>query len=138
MPLIAFPLLLIPFAIYNMVAFLLDLSFGDTLFVIPLLEQRTFPVTTGDGLIALSLLLLYFELLKVTRINRKLVTDHILSLVLLGGMIYEFLSVPKAATSTFLILVVLSFIDVIGGLSLVNRTARDEELVAADEISPEV
>ena len=39
MYLIAFPLLLIPFALYNMVAFLLDLSFDDTLFELPLLEH---------------------------------------------------------------------------------------------------
>jgi hypothetical protein len=138
MYLIAFPLLLIPFAIYNMIAFLLGLSLDDTLFVVPLLDQRTMPVTTGDALVGLSVLLLYLELLKVTRLNRKLVTDHILSLILFGGMVFEFLSVPKAATSTFLILLTLSFVDVIGGLSLVNRMARAEELAALDEISPEL
>ena len=48
MYLIAFPLLLIPFALYNMIAFLLSLPFTDTLFSIPLLEGRRLPVTTSD------------------------------------------------------------------------------------------
>ena len=121
MYLIAFPLLLIPFALYNMVAFLLDLSFDDTLFELPLLAQRTMPVTTGDALMILGVLLLYLEILKVSRLNRKLITDHILSLLLLGGMIYELLAVPKAATATFLVLLALSLVDVIGGFSFVSR-----------------
>jgi hypothetical protein len=136
MYLIAFPLLLVPFALYNMVAFLLDLSFDDTLFEIPLLGQRTLPVTTGVGLMILGVLVLYLELLKVSRLNRKLVTDHILSLILLGGMIYELLAVPKAATATFLVLLALSFVDVVGGLSLVSR-APVAEAEPADELSAE-
>src|SRR5580693_9312414 len=113
MYLITFPLLLIPFALYNMVAFLLDLSFDDTLFEVPLLAQRTLPVTTGDSLMILGVLLLYLEILKVSRLNRKLITDHVLSLILFGGMTFEFLAVPKAATTTFLVLLALSFVDLI-------------------------
>ena len=123
MYLIAFPLLLVPFALYNMVAFLLDLSFDDTLLELPLLAQRTMPVTTGDGLMILGVLLLYLEILKVSRLNRKLITDHVLSLILFGGMVYELLAVPQAATATFLVLLTLSFVDVIGGFSFVTRIA---------------
>src|SRR6266568_3433408 len=123
MYLIAFPLLLVPFALYNMVAFLLDLSFGDTLLDIPLLSGRTMPVSTGDFLMVLGILLLYLEFLKVT-LRRKPVTDHMLSLILLGGMAIELLAVPKAQTSPFLILLALSFVDVVGGFSLAPRTRR--------------
>jgi hypothetical protein len=138
MYLIAFPLLLIPFALYNMVAFLLDLSFDDTLYELPLLAQRTMPVTTGDALMILGVLLLYLEVLKVSRLNRKLITDHILSLLLFGGMIYELLAVSKAATATFLVLVALSFVDVIGGFSLVSRAAPPQvEPEAADHFPAE-
>src|SRR5260370_1370325 len=54
MYLIAFPLLLIPFALYNMVLFLLSLPFTDTLFSIPLIEGRRLPVTTCEGMAATS------------------------------------------------------------------------------------
>ena len=59
MYLIAFPLLLIPFALYNMIAFLLDMQFSTTLFILPLLSGSNMPVSTGDMLVMLALLLLY-------------------------------------------------------------------------------
>jgi hypothetical protein len=137
MDLIAFPLLLVPFALYNMVAFLLNMSFGDILLRIPLLGGRSLPVTTGDAIVLLALLLLYLEFLKVTRLYRRPVMDHLLSLILLGAMVFEFLTLPKAATSTFLILLALSLIDVIGGLSLAPRRRRAWHAVAADRFPDE-
>lgn len=124
MYLIAFPLLLVPFALYNMVAFLLGLSFGDTLFTIPLRAGRSLPVSTGDAIVLMGILFIYLEFLKVMRLRRKPVTDHLLSLVLLGVMGYELLVLPKAATSAFLMLLALSIVDVIGGLSLAPPRPR--------------
>ena len=51
MYLIAFPLLLIPFVLYNMIIFLLNMPFSEVVFSIPLLEGRRLPVTTGDLLV---------------------------------------------------------------------------------------
>jgi hypothetical protein len=45
-------------------------------------------------------------------------------MVLFLGMTIEFISVQRAATSTFLILVALSFVDVIGGFTITIRTAQ--------------
>src|SRR5690242_5737815 len=104
MYMITIPLLLVPFVLYNMVAFLLNLSFGDMLFSIPLLAGRSLAVSTGDAIVLLGVLFLYFEFLKVMRLGHRRVMDHILSLLLLGVMTFEFLAVPKAATSTFLTL----------------------------------
>ena len=41
MYLIGFPLLLIPFALYNIVAFLLNMSLDDKALTIPLLDERS-------------------------------------------------------------------------------------------------
>jgi hypothetical protein len=136
MYLIAFPLLLVPFALYNMVAFLLGLSFGDTLFEIPLLSGRTMPVNTGDFLMVLGVLLIYLEFLKVTRFRRKPVMDHMLSLILFGAMAFEFSAVPKAQTSPFLVLLTLSFVDVVGGFSLVPRRQRPAPAVETPDPFP--
>jgi hypothetical protein len=121
MYLIALPLLLLPFALYNMVAFLLNLSFGDMVFSIPLLAGRSLPVSTGDAIVLLGVLCLYLEFLKVMRLGHRPLIDHLLSLILFGAMAFELLAVPQAATSTFLTLLALSLIDVIGGLSLAPR-----------------
>jgi len=133
MYLIAFPLLIIPFALYNMIAFLLSLEFSTTLFDVPLLSGRSMPVSTGDMLILLGVLLLYLEILKATRLSSKAITDHVLSMVLFLAMTIEYISVQRAATSTFLILVALSFVDVIGGFTITIRTAqRDISLESAE------
>src|SRR5262249_41715350 len=120
--LIAFPLLIIPFALYNMIAFLLDTDFHQQVFSIPLLSGKSMDVSTGDILVVMSVLLLYVEILKSTRLSSKAIVDHVLSMVLLLAMVIEFISVQRAATSTFLIITALSFVDVIGGFPIPNPT----------------
>ena len=136
MYLIAFPLLLVPFALYNMVAFLLDLSFDTALFGFSLLSGQSVAVSAGDVLVILGVLLLYVEILKVTRLAAKAVMDHLLSMMLFAAMAFEFVSVQRAATSTFLVLLVLSFVDVISGLSLaIPASPRGIALETPDQMS---
>ncbi|MCC6888130.1 MAG: hypothetical protein IT536_06295 [Hyphomicrobiales bacterium] len=133
MYLIAFPLLLIPFALYNMVAFLLDMNFATALFELPLLSGRRMAVSTGDLLILLGVILLYVEILKATRLAGRAIVDHVLSFVLFIVMVIEFIAVDRAATSTFLILMALSFVDVIGGFTVTIRTAQRDIAVDRPE-----
>jgi hypothetical protein len=124
MYLIAFPLLLIPFVLYNMIAFLLGIEFSTTVVTMPLLSGARMPVSMGDLLVVFSILLLYLEILKATRLSSKAMIDHVLSVVLFSVMVVEFMVVPPAATSSFMLLMTLSFIDVIGGLTITIRTAQ--------------
>ena len=124
MYLVGFPLLLIPFAIYNMIAFLFRIGFSDTLFSIPMMSKATLNVTTSDLLIILSIFLLFIEIVKATRVGIRSIVDHILSFILFIVMLGEFMIVPWAATSTFLLLVVIAFVDVVGGFSVSIRTAQ--------------
>ena len=134
MYLIAFPLLLIPFVLYCMVAFLLDMDFTTKLFDVPLLAGRSMAVSTGDLLVLLGIVLLYVEILKATRMSSKAIMDHVLSLALFVGMVVEFMLVPQAATPTFFLLTVLAFVDVITGVSVSARPRRSEiVLEGADE-----
>jgi len=136
MSLIAIPLLLIPFALYNMLAFLLNLTFSETLFGVALISGARLSVSTGDILVVIGALLLYVEIVKATRLGSKAIVDHVLSLILLIGMALEFLTVQRAATGTFLILTVLSFVDVVGGFSITIRTAqRDVAFERVDDAS---
>ena len=129
MYLIAFPLLLIPFALYNMVAYLLDMDFHQRVFGVPLLSGKSMDVSMGDIIVLLAVLLLYIEILKSTRMSTKAIMDHVLSMVLFMAMVVEFIAVSRAATSTFLIMTSLSFVDVIGGFTITIRTAqRDIEI----------
>ena len=136
MYLVGFPLLLIPFAIYNIIAFLFGTGFNDTLFTIPMMSKATLNVTTSDMLLILSIFLLFVEILKSTRVGTRSIIDHVLSFVLFIVMLGEFMMVPRAATSTFLLLLVIAFVDVIGGFSVSIRTAqRDIGLEGVDQLS---
>ena len=50
--------------------------------------------------------------------------DHALSLILFLGMLVEFLLVKQAASATFFLLLVISFIDVLGGFAVSLRSAQ--------------
>jgi hypothetical protein len=134
--LVGFPLLLIPFAIYNIIAFLMPgVSWGGVLATVHMVSKADWTMTAGDMLIALGILLLFGEMLKSTRIGIRTVVDHGLSLILFLGMLVEFLLVPQAATSTFCLLLVLSFVDVLGGFAVTLRTAqRDLTVEGIDHI----
>jgi hypothetical protein len=132
MYLIAFPLLLIPFVLYNMIIFLLNMPFSEVVFSIPLMSERRLPVTTGDLLVMLGMLLLYVEVLKAARLGSKGVMDHVLSFALFVGMAAELVLVPRAMTTTLLLLTALAFVDVIIGVSFIGRR-KPREIVLEDD-----
>ena len=51
MYLVGFPLLLIPLAIYNIIAFLFNLGFKDTLFTVHMMSGADLGVTTSAQLV---------------------------------------------------------------------------------------
>jgi hypothetical protein len=130
--LVGFPLLIIPLAIYNMIAFLTPPPDGwaTKLYTLHLLSGLDWSVTLGDAFIAGTLLLLFIEVVKAT--GAKSAVDHVLSLLVFGGAVAEFLLVQQAANSTFAILTAICFIDVIAGLSIRFRVSRRERQIAAD------
>jgi hypothetical protein len=123
--LLGFPLLLIPFALYNIIAFLMPgLSFAEAMMAVELPSGARLPVSAGDLLAIFALFVLYVEILKTTRLGRRSFVDHLLALVLFAAMVVELALVPQAATATFLLLVALGLIDVISGFSVAGRGRR--------------
>ena len=134
MYLIGFPLLVIPFAIYNMIAFLMPgLNWTDKIATIHLMSGQDWTVTTEDVLIAFAILLLAGEIMKATRISTRSIVDHILSLLLFIAMLVEFLLVKQAGSSTFFILMVTSIVDVVAGFTVTTRTAQRDLMVEKAE-----
>jgi hypothetical protein len=122
---VAFPLLLIAFAIYNMVAFLTPgVSWIAPLFTVNMPSGAGWAVSVGDILIAFALFLLFFEVLKAARNTARSVFDHVLSTLIFIAALVEFLLVREAGTSVFAILLIIALVDVLGGWSVAVRTAR--------------
>ncbi len=132
--LIGFPLLLIPFAIYNMVAFLLPgIGWTQEMARIHMVSGADWTFTPGELLISIGVVVLFFEMLKATRLSTRTIVDHVLSTLLFIGMIVEFLLVKQAASGTFFLLLVISFVDVAGGFTITIRTAQRDITVEEPE-----
>ncbi|WP_375158266.1 hypothetical protein [Bradyrhizobium sp. RDT46] len=126
---VGFPLLLIPLAVYNIIAFLMPtVSFTDVLFRVPMVTGETWPVTLADLLLALGVVLLLLEVVKGARPGSKFLMDHLLSLIVFGAAAAEFVMWPKFGNSTFFLLVLLAMADFFAGIA--QRTRRRVTYVA--------
>jgi hypothetical protein len=125
MVLLGIPLLIIPFAIYNIVA--LGLGQPDTIWTteaasIPMTSGQVWTLTWEDIIIAGSIVLLWIEIIKSTRAVFRAIVDHVLSMILFVAMLVEFLLVKAAGTSTFFLLLVIAMVDVLAGFIISIRT----------------
>jgi hypothetical protein len=134
---LGFPLLLIPFAIYNIIAFLMPgVTWTGVVATVHMVSGADWTMSAGDILIALAIVLLCGEVMKSTRIGIRTVVDHALSLILFLGMLVEFILVRQAATATFFLLLVVSFIDILGGFAVTLRSAqRDLTVEGVEHVS---
>jgi len=130
------PLLIIPFAIYNMLAFLLGIDWSKQTGAVQMVSGAAWALSYGEILVGASIIILFFELLKSTRLTTRSIIDHTLSTVLFIGMLIEFLLVQKCATGTFFLLLIISFVDVVGGFTIAIRAAQREVRVDSVEKVP--
>lgn len=138
MYLIGFPLLVVTFAIYNMIAFLTPgLAWTANVITIHLISGQDWTVTPEDIVLAFAILLLAVEVIKATRMGVRGLMDHVLSMILFIVMLVEFLLVQRAGTSTFFILMVISLVDVLAGFIITARTAQRDIQIERD-VAPSV
>ncbi|NEW90184.1 hypothetical protein DU475_23355, partial [Rhodopseudomonas sp. WA056] len=122
MSIIGFPLLLIPVAICNIIVFLMPgLGFDAALARVALPSGATWTIALGDVLMALGVLLLLPEVMKAARPGAKYLTDHLLSLLVLGGTVAEFVMLPQFANQTVFVLAMLALVDFLSGVALRSR-----------------
>jgi len=120
---VGFPLLLIPLAIYNIVAWLMPtVSMADPLIRLNLVSGAEWTINLSDILLTIGLLLLLLEIVKGAR-QAKYLTDHLLSLIVFGAAAAEFVMWPKFGTSTFFLLALMAMVEFFGGIALRARRA---------------
>jgi len=130
MSMVGFPLLLIPLAIYNIIAFLMPgVSLTETLVSVPLTSGAAWALTMSDVLIALGILMLLLEVIKGARPGAKFLTDHLLSLIVFGSALAEFLLWPRFANSTYFLLTLLALTDFLTSVAL--RVRRSPAVATA-------
>lgn len=128
-----FPLMIIPVVVYNILALGgaafstiedMRLRLDTDVFAVPMTSGVTWDITPGHALIAGSLLMLFFELIKSTGIGRAAVMNHAFSLVLFIVCLIEFLLLPAFATSVFFMIMVMTLLDVMAGFMVTIAAAR--------------
>lgn len=132
----AFPLLLITVVVYNVMAWgstfwgpdgpTTDEALRRILFSLPMASGIRWTVSTSDLLIAFSIFLLFFELLKATTSRQITLVNHSLSLIVFIVCLIEFLLIPQFATSTFFLIVLMTLLDVLAGFIVTVITARKD------------
>lgn len=134
--LIAIPLLLIPVVLYNIVVLFggsgdagvaqADVLLRDPLFAVTMTSGTQWTIGSGDLILFLGLILLFFELLKSTSSQRVAIINHALSMILFIGVLIEFLLLPGFATSTFFLIVTMILLDVLAGFIVTIIASRKD------------
>ena len=124
------PLLIVPFLIYNLVVFIFlggnPAGWSNIAFSIPMVSGVAWAVSIGDLLILGSLVLLFLELLKSTRVGSVSIVEHMLSMVVFVLILVEFLLLGAASSTVFFILLVMALIDVVAGFTMsITSATRD-------------
>jgi hypothetical protein len=128
------PLLIFPFAIYNILVFLMPgFSWSNELWHFRMMSGGEWGITPGDLMIAGAIVILLIEMLKAAQMSRRTIIDHLLSMILFVGMLIEFLMVRQVASTTFFLLLVISFVDVAGGFAVSVRAAQRDISVSGVE-----
>ena len=133
---LSLPWLVVSIILYNLIAFssawpaapadggrALNV-FNDSLLSVRMISGEVWTLTIGDLVVIVTLILLFVELIKATRTGGNSIVDHALSMILFIVCIIEFLTVDRAATSTFFIILFVTLIDVVAGFSITIRGAR--------------
>jgi hypothetical protein len=124
---LGFPLLLLPFVIYNIVGFIFRLPddiWTTQAATVHMMSGQDWVLTWEDLLLAFSIFLLWIEIIKSTRMGMRSIMDHILAMALFVAMLVEFLLVRQAGTSTFFLLMVIALVDVLAGFIVSIRSSQ--------------
>ncbi len=97
---------------------------GSALFQLPLPSGESWSARVSDIVLLLGIATLYIELFKATRTGSSTVFEHTLSMGVLLIFLVEFLVVGECANSTFLLLAMMSLLDVVAGFTITIATAR--------------
>ncbi len=119
LPLFAFMLVLV-----NLFAFAAPAAFEGVWFAVPLVSGATWKMTGGHVLLAISVVLLYVELLKATRSGSISILDHVLSTLVFVIFLLEFLLVAPMGNAVVFLIMLMTAADVVGGFTVTISTAR--------------
>jgi hypothetical protein len=119
------PLLGILLLLYFLMVYIgVDFNNPVKLFDLALPSGAAWNLTSADIFVILGVITLYVEIIKSVRTGTGTIVEHVLSVVVFILFLILFLLVPVAGTSTFMIITLMSLLDVIAGFTITVASAR--------------
>ena len=119
-----FPFMSLVVALYNAVALKDPGSLNGAAARFRLPSGAEWVVGVGDLLVIIAIVLLFIEIVTATSARTTAIINHGLSLVVFIVCLIEFIIVPACGTSTFLVITLLTLVDVVAGYSISIQAAR--------------
>jgi hypothetical protein len=131
--LIFFPLFAILLVAYNLLMLTGVTETNPVLAHMPLVVRpEGMDIRLSDLLLGIGMILFFFEMLKATRYSKSTIIDHMLSMVVFVIFLIELLVVPAAGTAMFLLLTLMSLLDVVAGFTVTISTSRRDIAIGGD------
>ncbi|GIU66743.1 hypothetical protein [Candidatus Phycosocius spiralis] len=131
------PLLAIPIGLYALLATITTTTRGADVFVLALARSAfvvalpsggVWTITGGDLLVAMGLIIFFFEMTRGVGASRQQVFRHGLAILLALLCALGFYKQASFATSTFFLLTLMCWLDMIGGIVLSVASASSAGL----------
>lgn len=129
---LAVPLIAVVMVIYTALAVDPNFSAGSAFMDMVLPSDAELFLTFGDIFVILGLVALFFEIIKAARLGPGTIVDHMLSTAVFIIALIVFLLVPAFGTPAFLLLVIMTLIDVVAGYTVSIFSARRDLSVTRD------
>lgn len=121
------PLMGILLIIYNVVGGIGDsakVTWAETWKTVNLPSGVEVSLSYSEGFIILALIVLFIEIVKSTSASNHAITEQILSVLVFIAFLLQFLNSEKAGEPTFLILTLMSLLEVLAGFVILTKVAR--------------
>jgi hypothetical protein len=135
-----FPLILIAVALFNALVFGAGAAGQHDIAallnrgaVLPMFSGDAWRVTLGDGVLTLTLILLFVETVKATRTTTRDILNHALSMLTFAGALVEFLVLKGFGNSTFFFMTAMCLFDVVAGYTISIVAAKRDLTVTPPE-----
>jgi hypothetical protein len=128
-----FPFMLLAVIAYGVTVAAMGIPLSQELLNLRLPSGTAFILTVSELLLTISTVVLFFELMNATSAKASSILNHGLSMVVFIACGLIFLFVPGFGTGTFVIITLMSLVDVIAGYSISILTARRDMTVGNNE-----
>lgn len=128
-----FPFMLLAVIAYGVTVAALGIPLSRELVSLGLPSGSAFTLTVSELLLTFATIVLFFELVSAASTKSRSLLSHGLSMVVFIACGLIFLFVPGFGTGTFVIITLMSLVDVIAGYSISILTARRDMILGNNE-----